>query len=171
MKKCLIALYSICISSLLMAGGDVAPRLPKVISIPHKSCKQAKIYIEKDVNLMWQDEAYRDIEDGAQKRNYSAQKAGTHAYALSYCRRLNYAGYSDWRLPTSDELTHLHAPQGKKFTYSIDNDFWSSTPATEGRYYVVFPADAMRYARSPKQSNYIRCVRCTVNDIKKIKKY
>ncbi|SFV90323.1 hypothetical protein MNB_SV-4-357 [hydrothermal vent metagenome] len=55
----------------------------------------------------------------------------------------------------------IHHDAGQHFIHFRDRDFWSSTPAVEGKYYVVFPADAYRYARKAKESNYIRCVRCS----------
>lgn len=146
--------------SLLIAGGNINPNLSAVADIPNKICKANKIYIEKDAQLMWQDQAYVDAEDGAYKRNHSVAKAGTWNHAMNYCRSLVYAGYADWRLPTADELMHVHRKQGQVFTYFRGNDFWSSTPTTENRYYVVYPADAYQYKRYRKETNYIRCVRC-----------
>jgi len=151
----------------LMAGGNINPSLSEVADIPNNICKPNKVYIEQDARLMWQDQAYVDAEDGAYKRNHSVAKAGTWNHAVNYCRRLNYAGYSDWRLPTSDELVHVHRKKGQVFTYFRENDFWSSTPTTDVRYYVVFPADAYQYKRYKRESNYIRCVRCMGDDAPK----
>ncbi len=105
-------------------------------------------------------QAYTDIADGAYKREKSAGKAGNWRYAEKYCRRLNYAGYRDWRLPTADELMHIHRKYGQVFNHFRGRDFWTSTPASKGKYYVVYPADAYRYEHKIKRSNYIRCVRC-----------
>jgi len=160
MRKPIITLWIFLSSALLMAGGNVNPNLSDIAEIPNKICKENKIYIEKDVLLMWQDQAYVDAEDGAYKRNHSVGKAGTWNHAMNYCRNLNYAGYTDWRLPTSDELVHVHRKTGQVFTYHRDNDFWTSTPATDVRYYAVFPTDAYQYKRYKKESNFIRCVRC-----------
>jgi hypothetical protein len=151
-------------STLLMAGANTTGTLSKVADIPAKVCKEDRVYIEKDTNLMWQDQAYTEAENGAFKRQKSIEKAGSYRHAIRYCERLNYGGFSDWRLPTSDELTHVHSKEGQVFTYFRDNDFWSSTPTVDGKYYVVFPADAIRYARSPRQSNFVRCVRCIVEE-------
>jgi hypothetical protein len=161
MKKIVILLGTFLVTSTLMAGGDVASVLPAVAAVPAKACKENKIYVEDDAQLMWQDQAYTEAENGAFKNQRSVGKAGSFTHAVSYCSRLNYAGYSDWRLPSSDELTHIHKKEDQAFYYFRDNDFWSSTPTTENRYYVVFPADAYRYARAKRQSNFIRCVRCT----------
>lgn len=143
-----------------MAGGDKSATLSPVAEMSNASCKTNKVYVEADAKLMWQDTTYTDGEDGAYKRGHSVGKAGKHRHAMNYCRALNYAGYNDWRLPTSDELTNVHRPQHNPFAYHRGSDFWSATPTTENRYYVVYTADAMQYARKPSESNYIRCVRC-----------
>jgi predicted transcriptional regulator len=77
MKKTVITLWVFLSTALLMAGGDVNPNLSAVADIPNKICKANKIYIEKDAQLMWQDQAYVDAEDGAYKRHHSVAKAGT----------------------------------------------------------------------------------------------
>ena len=160
MKKVLIAACVSMFTTLLMAGGDTSATLAPVAKISNKVCKTNKVYVDSDTNLMWQDQAYTAAEDGAFKREHSVAKAGKHRHAMNYCRALNYAGYTDWRLPTVDELSGVHNPQYNPFAYHRGSDFWSATPTTENRYYVVFTADAMQYARKPSESNYIRCVRC-----------
>ncbi|CAA6813024.1 MAG: Unknown protein [uncultured Sulfurovum sp.] len=148
--------------SFLFGGSNVNTMVSEVADISNTaaSCKVDKYFFEKDTKLMWQDQSYVDAEDGAYKRNHSVGKAGNWNHAVNYCRQLSYLGYSDWRLPTSDELTHVYGKDGELFTYGRGDDFWSSTPATDNRYYVVYPTDAQRYKRKMKQSNYVRCVRC-----------
>jgi len=160
MKKSIITLFALLTTSLLIAGGNISPTLCKVAKIQGKTCNPNKIYLEKDVNLMWEDQVYTEVEAGAYTRHHSVNKVGTHRHAISYCQRLNYAGYTDWRLPTGDELIHVHGKWGQAFTYYSERDFWSSTPTEMGKYYAVYPADAHGYKRNPRQSNYIRCVRC-----------
>ena len=156
-----MTLVAVCATSALMAGGDFQPEVVPVAAVPAANCNDNTVFKERDVNLMWQDAKYTDAEHGAFKREYSLGKAGTQSHAASYCQRLSYAGYMDWRLPTSDELSHVHDLEGQVFVNYTDNDFWSSTPTERSKYYVVFPADAMIFARSARQSNYVRCVRCT----------
>jgi len=160
MKKRAIVLWMLLAVSMLTAGGDILPSLPAVAGVSKVGCKINRVYIERDAKLMWQDQPYNDAEDGAYKRDHSVGKAGSWNHAMSYCRRLNYAGYNDWRLPTADELMHVHRKKGQVFHYYRSDDFWSSTPATDVRYYVVYPADAYQRKRYKQESNYIRCVRC-----------
>ena len=160
MTKSIIAIWVLISATLLMAGGNVTPNLSAVADIPAKACKTDKIYVEEEANLMWQDQAYTDAEDGAYKREHSVGKAGNWKHAENYCHGLDYLGYVDWRLPTSNELQHVHRIPGQVFTYFRGRDFWSSTPASKGKHYVVYPADAYRYEHKIKRSNFIRCVRC-----------
>lgn len=147
-------------SALLMAGGNTRSTLPPVMDIPAQVCKTDRVYVQEDVELMWQDQAYTDTEDGAYNRERSMAKAGNWKHAENYCRRLDYLGYADWRLPTSDELQEVHRIYGQVFAYHRTRDFWSSTPGARGRQFVVYPVDAYRFSHQMRRSNYIRCVRC-----------
>jgi hypothetical protein len=159
--KTLIMTLGVFFSNLMLnAGGNENLNVSSVAEVSEPNCKHNKVYTEKDVHLMWQDQAYTDAEDGAYKREHSLEKSGSWNHAMNYCSSLDYQGYSDWRLPTSDELQHVHHKEGQLFTYYRDGDFWTSTPTVENKYYVVSPVDAYRYKRTKNQSNYIRCVRC-----------
>ncbi len=161
MKKVLTLVCLSMLTTLLMAGGNISPNLPDTANnMSDASCHTDKVYVEGETKLMWQDQMYTDAEDGAYKREYSAGKAGKFNHAMNYCRTLDYAGYDDWRLPTSAELTYTHYKQYNPFVHYRGSDFWSSTPSDAHRYYVVYTADAYPYKRSPNESNYIRCVRC-----------
>ena len=158
MKKSVLSLWMVLSTAFLIAGGDLSP----IESVePANVCHKDLTYLEEDVNLMWQDQKYTDAEDGAVARTRNSGKGGSWKHGMNYCRSLYYAGYSDWRLPTSDELQHVHRIEGQVFTHFRGKDFWTSTPTTEGKYYVVYPADAYIYKRSRSQTNFIRCVRCT----------
>jgi len=147
----------------IWGGGNLTPAIPEVKKIANP-CSIERVYVDHAKNLMWQDAPYTNAEDAAYAQEHRAGKVGSAGYAVNYCRRLSYAGHTDWRLPTADELMAIHHEEGERFNNVRDKDFWSSTPTTEGRYYVVYPADAYQYKRMPKQSNYIRCVRCIVKE-------
>jgi hypothetical protein len=158
MKKTM--LMSLIASVAIIAGGNVASNLPAVAKVSSKKCHTDTTFVDERTGLMWQDAHYTPQEDGAFKNNKTIGKVGTQRHAAAYCRKLNYAGYSDWRLPTKEELMEVHRIFGQVFENSRDNDFWSATPAMGKKYYVVYPADAYPYERNRNQSNYIRCVRC-----------
>ena len=162
MKKNIISLLLTLSTVSLIAGGNIFMGEPVDNSNP---CDVDLTFVEKDVNLMWQDETYTDKEDGAYSRKYSYGKAGTLGHAKNYCNKLEYAGYMDWRLPTSDELQALHRINDQVFKNFRGSNFWSSTPTTAGKYYVVNTSDAYMYKRKTSETNYIRCVRCTVSNI------
>ena len=165
MKKSVLSLWLAMSTMFLIAGGDLSP----VESVePQKVCHEDLTYVEEDVNLMWQDQQYTDAEDGAVARTRNVGKAGTWNHAMNYCRSLHYAGYGDWRLPTSDELQHVHRIPGQVFTHFRDKDFWTSTPTTENKYYVVYPFDAYIYKRYRSETNFVRCVRCTSTNSEEI---
>ncbi|MCF6206284.1 MAG: DUF1566 domain-containing protein [Sulfurovum sp.] len=159
MKNIVRSMGIVLASTFVMAGGNLSPVVPVVAEIG-SPCKVQKVYVDSDTKLMWQDAPYTDAEDGAYAREHSVGKAGNWGHAVNYCRRLDYAGYTDWRLPTADELQEIHHQEGQLFVNFRDKDFWTSTPTSDGKYYVVYPADAYKYKRSKRQSNYIRCVRC-----------
>jgi len=161
MKKTVISLFLVLSTLLLVAGGDLSPIEPIE---KENVCNKDLTYVEVDKNLMWQDQFYTDAEDGGYTGKHSLGKVGTWSSAMNYCKTLHYADYSDWRLPTSDELQSVHQISGQVFKYFRDKDFWSSTPTTENRYYAVYPADAYIYKRSKNEVNYIRCVRCIASE-------
>jgi len=159
MKKKILGISLICAVSVVMAGGKFVPAASEVAEV-ESPCVTETVYVDTKTELMWQDAPYTVAEDGAQARGRSLGKAGNWRHAVNYCRTLNYAGHMDWRLPTADELISIHYEVGQHFVNFRDKDFWTATPTTEGKYYVVYPADAYKYKRSGRESNFIRCVRC-----------
>ncbi|MEA3419856.1 MAG: DUF1566 domain-containing protein [Campylobacterota bacterium] len=160
MKKIVIVASMLLTGIAVMAGGDIVPIETGVVSATvNAPCRTGDVYIEKDADLMWQDELYKDHEEGAYKNGRSAGKAGSLNHANKYCRSLNYAGYSDWRLPTVNELINLHN-KNDILQYSIAADFWSSTPDKGNKYWAVYSADGHPYKHNRGDSQYIRCVRC-----------
>ena len=108
-------------------------------------------------------------------------KAATWKDALLYCENLEYAGFSDWRLPNKNELLSLvdYSKTGTEVTSSFPSMtadvFWSSTGAdsypwvldmSDGTVYTFNGCTAggfyiMRHSESPVS---VRCVRSKLDE-------
>ena len=118
-----------------------------------------KVILDNNTGLIWQ------------------QTISTDKYqwddAVSYCNGLSYAGYSDWRLPTPQEL--LTIVDNSKEYPAIDETYFPNTPAYLGYFWS---STTVNYTNSPDSawcvgfregnvinnfsktaSIYVRCVR------------
>jgi Protein of unknown function (DUF1566) len=156
MKRFLGAILIVFLGNFAIAGGDVVPE-PYIE--PTKPCNSGAVYIQKKENLMWQDEVYHDDEESAYRNSISSGKAGNWEHVRNYCATLYYGGFSDWRLPTLEEMMDLHQrPSGLK--NSIASDFWTSTPDKGDKYKTLYTADGFPYVHKKNESHFVRCVRC-----------
>lgn len=107
-----------------------------------------------DSNLMWQD----DCSVKTVKKNWND--------AFEYCAKLDFAGYSDWSLPSIDNLFLIVNSKvspsivGVFKNYAFDDWYWSSTPYSSDRHFFVIGF----YSGYDSQANetdllYVRCVR------------
>jgi hypothetical protein len=111
--------------------------------------------------LMWQKRELKDNTD----------EIGSFEAALSYCEKLTYAGFSDWRLPNKNELTTL-ADYGKyhpasAFPGMINRSFRTSTsnakksPTSDdwkNAWYVTFYEGVINF-EGKSTADFVRCVR------------
>ena len=104
--------------------------------------------------LMWQDN----------KDTLTVQKDWDGA--MKYCKDLELVGFTDWRLPTKDELFSIldkaRTPIIKKdFEYTATDDYWSASPHSSNINYVWYVSFHYGFqSSSSKESNhYVRCVR------------
>ncbi len=111
-------------------------------------------------DLMWEDDAALK----STRRTWEEAKA--------YCENLSLDGYSDWRLPTIEELysitDHTRANPAIKtpFQNGLSANFWSATPATEGYVWGVNFYQGSNYYNTDEygwleknRRYYTRCVR------------
>ncbi len=89
----------------------------------------------------------------------------SYKQAEQYCRSLKYAGFSDWRLPSKEEMVSLLNNKRRDVTVKqafrnvLPEIYWTSTAASHGRiWYVDF--DLGRYSkRKPREDYRLLCVR------------
>lgn len=173
----LIALISMSTSAI--AGGDVSAYIEPQedlsdMRIPAPAAEKKPCYIDRTVvdypgRLMWQDQKFTLKEENTFIGQDNFGKVGEHSYAEAYCNKLNYAGYTDWRLPTSEELQMAikNAPQGRTFLHLGGDYLWTQSPH-EGSildleiagYKAVDTRDGYTHGFPAWKSHYIKCVRC-----------
>jgi len=114
-----------------------------------------------------------DTATGLMWQKETAPGAYTWQEALAYCEDLilPFGGYSDWRLPSRNELQSIvdyvrHSPSTHPFFNTVLSNYWSSTTHTDAPSYAWFAGfgyggymDA--YAKSG--SYYVRAVRTAQN--------
>lgn len=105
-------------------------------------------------NLMWQD----DESAKSVTKNWQG--------AIEYCQNLNFAGYSDWRVPNLEELKSIvdkNNPSKIKseFKNTASYFYWSSTPGADyssTAWYIFFYSGNEYYSDKSGNGN-VRCVR------------
>ena len=117
--------------------------------------KTVGIFYDKATGLTWQDN--KDVK--TIKRDWNGAK--------EYCKNLTLDGYSDWRLPTKDELESkidelqssiVETPEFKNTTANI---YWSSSPSVSDSS-VAWSVDSRydsTYNSDKSNKYYVRCVR------------
>ena len=116
--------------------------------------KCEKVVTDTVTNLMW-------VWEG----NLAGRKMGWYI-AIKYCENLSYAGYSDWRLPTEDELGTVikkdERPAINNQAFDCLNDcYWSATeyvPNTTTAMIVCFNYGNV-YNYNKTNTYYVRPVR------------
>ena len=116
------------------------------------------VVYDNNTSLMWQQTIPR--------------KYYTWDDALSYCDGLTYAGYSDWRLPTPQELLTIvdnsrsdPAIDTTFFPDTPNNWFWSSSTYVDNTSYAWGVTFGIGYVASNDKHHhiYVRCVRGTTS--------
>jgi len=82
-----------------------------------KTISNQNVVIDKNTGLMWQ--------QAIPKEEYKWEDA------VNYCENLTYAGYSDWRLPTPQEL--LTIVDNNKHKPAINTTYFPNTPSGKFR--------------------------------------
>ena len=125
--------------------------LPDLSSFNSSSKNGDEIITDSKTGLIWQG-------------NYESGKVWREA--LSYCENLTYAGYSDWRLPNTNELISLinyeEIYPASDFPDMPNNGFWSSDPVYSlDAWYADFEIGGIYETKKtePYYADAVRCVR------------
>lgn len=110
--------------------------------------------------------------DAGKNNGAGAQNAGTcqgsacdtYAY-IQALNKANYCGYSDWRMPTVDELvslldySNLHHTINSVFVYTQSHPYSSSTSYGASRMWTVNFRGGLQVPYGKKGGDYVRAVR------------
>jgi hypothetical protein len=93
----------------------------------------------------------------------ASQGATATSYAAGLARAHNGGGYTDWYLPSKDELAKLYAMRLLGFGYFASNDYWSSTEFDYGNGGLAwdqnFGNGQQRYDLDKSYTYYVRAIR------------
>jgi hypothetical protein len=176
--------YETCETSTLnpLMSGDTIQSSENIPTVPDMEIEEEKVvltdaFLDTDTNLIWQD----DIESATVSKpwitttnysngNYNDTSGDT---ASSYCESLQLSGFTDWRLPTLNELTSLvNTNRSPAIKYGIENiaptgrfgeyrNYWSlSTDVSNSKYasQVNFET-GITSSDNKKYTAFVRCVR------------
>jgi len=113
--------------------------------------EKRETFVDSQTGLMWQDDSYMPERDWEGAKNY--------------CNSLEYAGYSDWRLPNIEELKSIidksNTPAIITGFENVASYYWSSTTYVgyENRAWYVYIYYGGVHDTNKDVSNYVRCVR------------
>jgi len=141
-------------------------RLAKEKAKREKIAKKIKksIYIDKQQKVMWQDDTavIKVQKPWITKANYDIKNYNDTSgdTATTYCKNLTLVNFSDWRLPTKDELKNLYN-QKSSLKNVGSNWYWSSTCSENiiDRAWGIYFNNGDGYSDLKNTINYVRCVR------------
>jgi len=160
-------------SKQVFVGEDTSVKLNFTLK-QEMTAKGKALQAKKDVSKLsrWQrsGEVVTDTKLGLMWQDNSAAKSTKKKWksAKSYCKNLSLGGYSDWRLPSYDELLTIvdYERYDPAIMPSFRNDstsgyYWSSSvyvSNTKNAWYVYFKLGRTYYG-SLANEVYVRCVR------------
>ena len=93
------------------------------------------------------------VRTGSSNTTKIVNAQGVGSYAAQVCQDLTLNGYSDWQLPSIDELKILYSAR------SLTGAYWSSTEYEAGWNYVRVVNDGQEGSRAKNVTLKVRAVR------------
>ena len=93
------------------------------------------------------------VRTGSSNTTKIVNTQGAGSYAAKVCQDLTLNGYSDWQLPSIDELKILYSAR------SLTGSYWSSTEYEAGWNYVRVVSSGQEGSRSKNETHKVRAVR------------
>jgi len=161
------------------AIGDTGPAGGKIFITPSTAGNTTGRYFEAapsgnpDVNRTWATDVNSNqttavsgadgtaIGTGAQNTIDIVAQAGNIAAssAAAYCADYTYGGFSDWFLPSKDELNQLYTQKTAVGGFTTTSDYWSSSEYDETQVWVQYFDDGASNTTWKNFSNRVRPVR------------
>jgi hypothetical protein len=98
------------------------------------------------------------IGTGNTNTNAIVSSQGAGSYAAKLCADLTLNGYSDWYLPSKDELKKLYLNKAAIGGFT-DNAYWSSSESSVDHAYCTYFSNGNQISEYKSYSYFIRCVR------------
>jgi len=95
---------------------------------------------------------------GNENTNTNVASQGAGSYAAKLCYDLALGGYSDWYLPSKDELNELYLNRVAIGGFT-NNFYWSSTETTSNTAWSQFFGTGIQYDSHKYYPYYVRAVR------------
>jgi hypothetical protein len=124
-------------------------------------------FIDKNTGLMWQNEDSEPIYK-PWLEEYSINGTPYTEYpAIEYCNNLNLGGYTNWRLPTIEELRTIFDATKEESFYVIDGvrgldgSCWTSSEISENSIYAIDFRNGYEFYQYTAAGSYsiVKCVR------------
>jgi hypothetical protein len=117
--------------------------------LEERAKERRETFTDSGTELMWQNASYHTA------KRWKA--------SLLYCQDTEYAGFSNWRLPSVEELKKLYTKKENLKISNADNYsiYWSSTPykPPSSSVWVVFFSGGDPAYYNVLEKSYVRCVR------------